>query len=68
MCFPLTPKAPPSTEDVYDLIIFEPEREEIEDALRAMNQAFNEAFLLVPSYPLQTEEHLLRVSEDDYCT
>ena len=34
-----------SSEDVFDLLIFEPERDEVETTLRNINQAFTNAFV-----------------------
>lgn len=44
MCFPQRPAGECSSFDVFDLFINESEREETENALRHINQAFNQVF------------------------
>jgi len=60
MCYPENPTQNPAaknaSEDVYDLLIFELERDEIENAFRIANINFNHAFLQGPMDPILTLE------------
>ena len=45
MCYPIISIVENSSKDVFDLLIFEPERDEVETTLRNINQAFTNAFV-----------------------
>jgi len=59
------PAAENASEDVYDLLIFEPEREAIEIEIQFANIAFNNAFIQIPldsiedeGQPLESVQHM----------
>jgi len=57
MCYPQTPATENANEDVFDLLIFEPEREEIEIALQFTNSTFNNAFVQIPLDAIPIQEY-----------
>jgi hypothetical protein len=48
MCYPPTPPAENASEDIFDLLIFEPERDEMQNALQLNNATLNVAFFQIP--------------------
>jgi hypothetical protein len=71
MCYPDKLAAENSSEDVFDLIIFEPERAEIEIAFRTENANFNNAFEFsqntygIQNAPIAFDETLTNFIEEE---
>lgn len=58
MCYPQIPAIENSSEDVFDLLILETEREETENAIRIANANFNNVFLqgIIEPLPIPAQE------------
>lgn len=65
MCYPQIPAIENSSEDVFDLLILETEREETENAIRIANANFNNVFLqgIIESLPISEQEQPFEYAE-----